>query len=198
MEHDHSEAYGNGKADAVLERMEDEIRRLRRKLRRRHGRDSVSHGHASAHRPGDMAGSGRELRRDMRHARIFGVIAGLARYWGVSRFWLRAGAVLALFMSFPLAVFAYLVATLLLERDDEAEDFSDIRAAGGDSRWDEAQARDYGRRGNGATAADAEDVYDFSELRARFRELEERTGQMEEGVVSDEFAMRREFRKLEE
>ncbi len=188
MEYDHSEAYGNGKADAVLERMEDEIRRLRHKLRRRQGRDY-------GHRHGQEAGQ--ELRRDMRHARIFGVIAGLSRYWGISRFWLRAGAILALFVSFPLAVFAYLAGALLLERDDEAGDFPP--AGRGDSRWDEEQARGY-RAGKGKDTGGAgdEEAFDFSELKARFRELEERTGQMEDGVLSGEFAMRREFRKLEE
>ncbi len=190
MGYDQGEASASGRADAVLERMEDEIRRLRRKLRRRQGRD---HGHRYGH--GHEAG--RELRRDMRHARIFGVIAGLARYWGISRFWLRAGAILALFVSFPLAVFAYLAGALLLERDDEAGEFPP--AGRGDSRWDEEQARNY-HSGEERDTGDTGDegTFDFSELRARFRELEERAGQMEDGVLSGEFAMRREFRKLEE
>lgn len=51
-----------------------------------------------------------------RHGLIFGVCRGLAEHLGVSRFWLRAGAVLLMFLtSFWPVVLAYIIAAIIMK-----------------------------------------------------------------------------------
>lgn len=57
------------------------------------------------------------LYRDSANAKLFGVCAGIADYTGVSRFWVRIGAVAATVLALgPLAVAAYLIAGFVLKK----------------------------------------------------------------------------------
>ncbi len=60
----------------------------------------------------------KELMKDVRHKKLSGVCAGIAKYYHWPRLAVRAVAIIALLM-FPLATgVAYLIATLLLPDSD--------------------------------------------------------------------------------
>lgn len=56
------------------------------------------------------------------HRKIGGVCAGVARYLGLPRFWVRIAAVVGLFIHAPTVLIAYGVAYMIL---DEAPDVYD-------------------------------------------------------------------------
>src|SRR3546814_15915896 len=67
---------------------------------------------------GASAGGARPSRlyRNTERGVIFGVCAGLADYFGISRFIVRIVAVIALFMFPPPTLFCYFMAALLIPR----------------------------------------------------------------------------------
>lgn len=56
------------------------------------------------------------LARDMRHARLGGVCAGVARYLDISRFFVRLCAVIALCVAPQVTLIAYGLAYLILNK----------------------------------------------------------------------------------
>lgn len=109
---------------------------------------------------------------------IFGVCAGLADYFGVSRFLVRILAVIALFMFPPPTLFCYFISALLIPRapaypyasDAEREFWRQMRLKPSES---------------------------LSRLRHRYREQEQRIRNMEAFVTSSEAKLHRAFRDLE-
>jgi phage shock protein C len=134
-----------------------------------------AHGH-----PGDQPGGPRPSRlyRNTERGVIFGVCAGLADYFGISRFIVRIVAVIALFMFPPPTLFCYFMAALLIRRapayhyesDAEKEFWRQVRLKPSES---------------------------LSRLRHRYREQEQRIRNMEAFVTSSEAKLHRAFRDLE-
>lgn len=120
------------------------------------------------------------LRRNMRRGKIAGVCAGLADYFGWRVKFVRLGAILATVFFFPLPIFAYLAAAVLMKRPSETK-------SAYQSTEDERFWRTYSVKPKAT----------FAELRHRFRALETRVEQMEYAVTSDEYGLRKQFRDLE-
>jgi len=126
--------------------------------------------------PGGPRPSG--LYRNTEQGVIFGVCAGLADYFGISRFIVRIVAVIALFMFPPPTLFCYFMAALLIRRaptyhyesDAEKEFWRQVRLKPSES---------------------------LSRLRHRYREQEQRIRNMEAFVTSSEAKLHRAFSDLE-
>jgi phage shock protein C len=136
------------------------------------------------------------LRRDPAHGKVAGVLAGIARYYGIRVKFLRIAAIIALVMNFPLFAGAYLLATFLMPVMPAEPEAASRPAAGesgvnaGTSARPEAAAR--------AAEEELPPELRFAALRDKFRELEGRTGDMEGLVTSPEFRLRRDFKQMGE
>jgi phage shock protein C len=117
------------------------------------------------------------LYRDTEHARIAGVCAGIADYFGLRRCHVRLATLLSLFFFFPATVLAYVVLTILLPRKPPAL----YRSPEEEVFW----------RGV-ATAPDDT----LKRLRHKFAELERRLAGMETAVTTPEFDLHRKFRDI--
>lgn len=117
------------------------------------------------------------LYRDIEHARLAGVCAGIADYLGMRRRTVRIGMVLGLVFFFVPTIIAYIAFAVLLPRKPAA-----LYA----NREDELFWRD---------ARTAPDVT-LKGLGGKFVELERRLAGIEETVISAEFDLRRKFRDL--
>ena len=117
------------------------------------------------------------LYRDTERGILAGVCAGIADYVGAEPIVVRLVAVLGLIFFFPPTAIAYLVLAIALRPKPPA-----LYA----SREEEAFWR-------GVSTA-PEDT--FQSLKRKFRELEDRLGQMEAQVTSGDFDLHRKFRDL--
>ncbi len=142
-----------------------------------HWRDRDGYAHRAG-RPGPGPNFHR-LRRDTRHGKIAGVCAGLSNYFGWSVKWVRVLSVLLTVFFFPLPLFAYLAAAVLIKPDDAREHFADDES---EQFW-----RKFSMRPKAT----------FSELKHRFRALDARIADLEHAVTSDEYGLRKAFRDLE-
>ena len=120
------------------------------------------------------------LRRDMRRAKIAGVCAGLADYFGWRLKMVRLAWILATIFFFPMPAVIYVLAAMLMKRSDGEPAFYE-------SPEEERFWRTFTVRPQAT----------FSELRHRFRALETRIEQMEYAVTSNEYGLRKQFRDLE-
>ncbi len=119
------------------------------------------------------------LYRDSRRGMIKGVCAGLADYFGIETWVVRLIALVCLFV-FPVpAVVAYVIAAVLLPKRPERLYRNDAE----EGFW----------RG-----ARTDPKRTFSELRHRFRSLEQRLRRMESYVTSREFDLKREIDDLDD
>ena len=121
------------------------------------------------------------LYRDKKNGVIAGVCAGVARYYGWNRDVLRASLVLLTLFSFPFPVIIYAAMAFLIKSDDQATPMSKPSA-------DEEEFWRTFTQSPRAT---------FSELKHRFRALDQRLSDMESAVVSDEYGLRKAFQDLE-
>ncbi|MBY0421632.1 MAG: envelope stress response membrane protein PspC [Parvularculaceae bacterium] len=120
------------------------------------------------------------LQRNMADAKIAGVCAGVADYFGVDAKLVRIAWVLAAIFFFPpTAVIAYGVATVVL------------RPRGTEQAYESPEEERFWRNFTVTPKAT------YGELKHRFRALDARIAEMEHAVTSDEYALRREFRNLE-
>lgn len=110
---------------------------------------------------------------------LFGVCAGLADYFGVSRFVVRLVAVIGLFMFPPPTLFCYFLAALLIPRAPAFEFQSDAEK----EFWRQIRLKP---------------SESLSRLRHRYREQEQRIRNMEAFVTSSEAKLHRAFRDLED
>lgn len=118
------------------------------------------------------------LYRDRRRGVILGVCAGIADYFGVSTFVVRAGALIGLFVFTVPFFLAYLLAAALIPRKPEG-----LYSSGEEETfWRSVRT---------------EPRQTVRELRHKFREMERRMRQMESWVTSREFKLNREFRDLD-
>lgn len=122
------------------------------------------------------------LRRIPDQGRVSGICAGIAAHWGVRLKWVRIAAVVALIFAPMLTLIAYGLGTFFLQPMD-VEPIPATQKPGAKDDW--------------ATGELPPDLT-FPNLRRKFRELEERAGSMETLVTSQEFHLRRDFRRMGE
>ena len=122
------------------------------------------------------ATSRRSLYRDTDRAKLGGVCAGLAEYFGFNLCVTRFLAIIAFIFAMPMTIIAYLAAVLLIparsSRDDRPADPEFRRAV----------------RSSPAQTAD--------DIRRRFRSLDRRLARMEKYVTSSRYELDKEFRNL--
>lgn len=133
-------------------------------------------GHPHDYRPRGPRPS--RLYRNTDRRVLFGVCAGLADYFGISRFLVRILAVIALFMFPPPALFCYFMAALLIPRAPDYPYESDAEK----EFWRQVRLKP---------------SETLSRLRHRYREQEQRIRNMEAFVTSSEAKLHRAFRDLE-
>jgi phage shock protein C len=126
------------------------------------------------------------LRRDPRNGRVSGVCAGIAGYYGINLTLIRLAMIVATFMNPFLTIGGYIIATFLLHPVAEPE-------RGGPSEMNAGSTA----QGNAAEEALPPELH-FAALKDKFRELEERTGDIETLVTSSEFRLRRDFKQMGE
>ncbi len=124
-------------------------------------------------------------------------IRALADKFNVPRGMVIFAFVILFIMSVPLAIVTFLGAAYWVKHPGKVEDgidsfvektrrtFSNFSES---SEFGDAQPA-----GAGTGGAHAEDDFDFSELKRKFDDLEERTGGMEEHVSSDEFQLNKDL-----
>jgi phage shock protein C len=117
------------------------------------------------------------LYRDVENARVAGVCAGIADYFGLRACHVRLATIFGLIFFFPATSIAYIALTVVLPRrppdlykSDEEEAF-----------W------------RGVTTAPDDTL---KALRRKFAELEQRLAGMETAVTSAEFDLHRKFRDI--
>lgn len=125
--------------------------------------------------------SGRRLYRDADRAVLGGVCAGLANYLGFNLKVTRLLCIIAFLCAFPVALIAYLAAVLLIPASS--------------SRTHDGRTRDERRKD-----ALREDILrarpTVSEVRERYRGLEERLARIEKYITSSRYDLDEEFRRL--
>ncbi|WP_259782858.1 hypothetical protein [Aestuariispira ectoiniformans] len=129
----------------------------------------------------------------------------LARRLGISRKWVIGGFVILAIVNFPLAVLVFALAWFWLNKPHVVEKAGE-------------KISSFGRKARGRSEAETEAPYHqaqdaatdgpshfnpeadpwFQDLRRRFKDLEERTGDMEKFVVSKEYKLRRDFNQMGE
>jgi phage shock protein C len=120
-----------------------------------------------------------KLYRNKRTGVICGVCAGFADYFNVDVVIVRIAAILLLIFFTPFAIVGYIVAAIVIPRRplfDRTPTEEESQFWRGVSRRPEAT---------------------FSNLKYRFRDLEERLQDIERVVTSDEWKLRRDFREIE-
>jgi phage shock protein C len=117
------------------------------------------------------------LYRDTENARIAGVCAGIADYFGVKRRMVRLAAVLCLVFFFVPTFIAYLVLTFVLPKRP--------------ARLYASRDEEVFWRGVSAAPEDT-----LKALRHKFAEVEQRLAGMERAVTSPDFDLHRKFRDI--
>jgi len=131
------------------------------------------------------------LRRDPYHGKVSGVCAGIAAYYGINLKLIRIAMVVALFINPLLTIGGYALATWLIQPLPEP------RPDGGQSEVNAGTSAQQAQREKEAEEELPPELR-FAALKDKFRELEERTGDVETLVTSSEFRLRRDFKKMGE
>ena len=119
------------------------------------------------------------LYKNHRHKVVSGVCAGIADYFNADTALVRICTILMLIFFTPFTIVAYIVAAIVMPvRPEGARPVS----AEEDRFW-----RGVSRRPDAT----------FSNLKYRFRDLDERLQGIERVVTSDEWKLRRQFREIE-
>ena len=126
------------------------------------------------------------LKRDPVNGKVSGVCAGIAGYYGIKTWVVRAAAIVGLLMNPVLALIVYGIATMMLKPSDRAETEATAAQAAGNATKSEAPD------------SDLPPELRFAALREQFNDLAARAGEMEAQVTSKEFHLRRDFRKMSE
>lgn len=124
---------------------------------------------------------GRRLYRDSDRAVLGGVCAGLATYFGFNLKVTRFLCVIAFLCAFPFAVFAYLLAVLLIP-------------ARSSPVYDRASYDELRKEALREEILRAKPT--VNEVRERYRSMEERLAKIEEYVTSARYELDEEFRRL--
>lgn len=148
----------------------------------------------------------RQLYRDPEHARIAGVCAGIANYFGIERWLVRILAVTGFFLlAGPFMLVAYVACWFILDKKPQGHD--SVAANTASNVFQHA-----GKGWRNVTSSDSEEskvsvktkVWQageppkqaFHDISKRFAEAENRLRSMERYVTSREFQLNREISKL--
>lgn len=133
------------------------------------------------------------LTRDIGHARIAGVCAGIARHFSLETWVVRIITFGALFFSGSLVLFAYIAAWLILEPDNKSDNTQHRHSsADHEFNYDEYHfdiKENTWRSGEPPKQA-------LVTIAKGYQKLEERIQQMEKHVTSQRFQVEREINKL--
>lgn len=130
---------------------------------------------------------GRRFCRDADRAKLGGVCAGIAGYFGFNLKAIRVLAIIAFFMAMPFTVIAYLAAVVLIPAESGKYG----------NRVAENEPRKNRRRRCRATSFAAEDTAQHKEaVKRRCREIDERLIRLEKLVTSKRFQLEQELRRL--
>lgn len=122
------------------------------------------------------------LRKDKQRGKLAGVCAGLARRLDIEPIWVRL-AVLGSLMFGPFAIFGYVLAAVVMDRDDERDFFTEGHAtssAPGVERLPKAKVQ----------------RLEIHALEQTFAKVETRLRKIETAVTSREFALKQKFKQL--
>ncbi len=123
----------------------------------------------------------RRLYKNKRNAVFAGVCSGLADYFNVDVTWVRIATIVSLFIGFaPFVLVGYIVAAFVMP--ERPLSVPEPASPEEDQFW-----RGVSRRPEAT----------FSNLRYRFRDMDERLADLERVVTSDEWKLRRDFREIE-
>jgi phage shock protein C len=125
--------------------------------------------------------TGRRLYRDADRAVLGGVCAGLATYLGFNLKVTRFLCIIAFLCAFPFAVFAYLVAVLVIPSSSSRRYDHEVF---------EARRKDALREEIRRAKPTVDDV------RRRYRDLDARLARIEKYVTSSRYKLDEEFRRL--
>jgi phage shock protein C len=117
------------------------------------------------------------LYRDTENARVAGVCAGIADYFGVRRSMVRLAAIIGLIFFFVPTFITYIALTVILPKRP--------------ARLYASREEEIFWRGVSAAPDDT-----LKALRHKFAELEQRLAGMETGVTSPDFDLHRKFRDI--
>jgi phage shock protein C len=123
-----------------------------------------------------------KLYRNTRKAKVAGVCAGIADYFGIKVKFVRLAFILGSVIPplFPAGIIAYGVLAFVLKPGEPMA-----------TRYADPEEEQFWR------AYSVRPKATMSELKHRFRAIDARIAQMEHAVTSNEFGLRREFRDLE-
>lgn len=136
------------------------------------------HGRCRARRPGDGTANPNRLYRDPANGYVFGVAAGIAEYFGIEAWIVRALLILGVFVAAPPFIIGYVILGLVLPRKPERL----YRDETEEKFWRDVRV---------------DPSRSFSSLRHRFRELEKRLRSMEAYMTSDAYRVHREINDLD-
>lgn len=132
------------------------------------------------------------LRRNKIDGMLGGVCAGFGDWVGMDHGLVRLLFVLAvIFLGFP--VFLYFLAWLFISKDNRAPYVREGRERSRAQR----KAKRHGRKSANRDEGKPVDSTSYSDVRSKFRSLEERLQDLERSVTSHEWKLRRDFRDLE-
>jgi len=126
-----------------------------------------------------------------------GTIGGLSRRFGVPRGIIIVGFIMLFIMSAPLALVTFLGSWYWVRHPGKVEAAVDRAMESTRRAFRAGHAHEDYSQPAAATAGAADENLDFSELRARFEDLEARARRMEEHVASDEYDLRQQFDDIE-
>jgi phage shock protein C len=135
------------------------------------------------------------LARDPERRMLFGVCAGLAKYFGFDLTITRVLTVIAALFFLPSVLIAYLVCALLMPAGDSAAGNGGRGAGRGGPGHDES-GRHGPSHGAGYDRVRNEPHDVLATVRYRFRDLDARLQKLEKYVTSERFQLDAEFRKL--
>lgn len=130
----------------------------------------------------------KRLYKSRRNKKIAGVCGGLADYFEISSFWVRLAFILALFFFLgPFAIFAYLVAAIVMDKEPEAvprDNYAHPEAAHSPRR---------GRDSYREAPIEKRDIGDCSE---KFTKLENKLRRLEATITSKRFKLHSELNRI--
>jgi phage shock protein C len=131
----------------------------------------------------------KRLYKSRRNKKIAGVCGGLADYFEISSFWIRLAFILALFVFLgPFAVFAYIVAAIVMDKEPEsaARSYGAYRSQGrAQEQYRNEQYRD--------APLDKRDIRDCSD---KFANLEKKLRRLEATITSKKFKLHSELNRI--
>ena len=125
------------------------------------------------------------LKRSSRFSKVSGICAGIALHYGYEVWVVRLIAFCILMASPPLFIMAYIVGTLILDKDDEQSRFSKAQ----NSTYYRPSTSEVWRRGGEPKRA----LKDLDEI---YTNIERRLENIEKYVTSSKYELNKQFRSI--